>query len=530
MTKKKTTTKTTKTAASKGKLTEDKPTRRIDPDIGNKLLSLDTGYMDFLNNSLNGLKRLNESYNQRYVHEDMIYYNSVYGSHTEHKCLPYKDWRSYIRMLETGCRAYWNYPVLRNAIDTMVGYIIGNKVKYLVTVANGYDDEVTADKLKQVKKHVFSLARRPWWHTMQSESVVRYFRDGGYIRRKFKGSDGKLTVRYIELADNSPPEDLPGEDALEQKRLAPFGVRHVEGDAVTPDVYWIESKDELGQREWEDVPAAEIQEAKFGVDRNDPRGIPLGWLTLCELIKLYQTNDAMVSLANTQSAYAAVRTYEMGTFNAHIERIAKGEAGDWEENGGVPKPGGIMDAKGFKFELLGASIPANQFVEIISQQLRLVGGSISMPEHIISMDADTGNRSSLISAESPFARHIGRRQTELGNDDIDLVWDSVQIDMGISDDELNFLKEAIVITPKFPEVVTHDQDKVVTSEIQKVASKLQSDTGAIIALGGDPDEVLKGIDEMESRQTEKNPDLQVFLSPEVRDPKPEEGSEEPVDG
>jgi hypothetical protein len=366
---------------------------------------------------------------------------------------------------------------------------------------------------------------------MQEETIRRKFRDGEFFRW-VAVRDGKLKVRFIE-----PPEIRHDNGKLGEK--FPFGINYLELedgkiDATVPVSYTYlpnSKANSFDEDDFEYLNASVIQHSTFGVDQNDPRGLPLGWLAYCQLMKLQEVNEAMCELAMTQASFAAIRTYASTERNAVIDAISRNEKEIRDTlNDGRPEPGRIVDAKGFDIELPGTSVNAKDFVEILGQQFRIIGGLLDMPEHISSAEADTGNRSTLISAEGPFDRRTRREQTELGNHDTELIW--MVVDSEMSGKRLKLLRKGLVIDSNFQSAIARDPDKQADTQIKLTAAQLQSRRGAIAKVVGDPDVVIPEIEQEQEEQAEV--DLSPFLAPNQRgilpgEPEPEKpGDDKPV--
>lgn len=426
--------------------------------------------------------------------------------------LPYHNWRTWHETYQISSEAYRDCLLLKSAIEIMISYVVSDQVTYAVNPRRTYT--ATADELKKVTRSVEYTSSQDWWHQMQEESVLRYFRDGEYFRRIFVDDSKDLVIRFVE------PFNIKTDPQIEVERddfRDGLGIIHSEGDAVDVIGYWVRKLRADGRGdEYKEVPADQIQHAKHGVDSNDPRGIGLGYMAYCHLMQHKEVSEAMVELALVQASYAAVRVYDTNVRNDLIDGISKKDQQVRDENAGRPRPGQVVDAKGFRIELLGANIDAAGFIEILSQVARQVGLLLTFPEFLITADADTGNRSSLVSAEGPFDRRVRREQTGLGNHDVDLLWKAVQINGGVSDAGIESLKKRIQIVPQFQSAATRDADKEVQSVISQVAARLLSVRSAIARLSGNPDQEIAQI----KKETEQNSDpaagLAMFLNPGQR--------------
>ena len=168
-------------------------------------------------------------------------------------------------------------------------------------------------------------------------------------------------------------------------------------------------------------------------------------------------------------------------------------------------PGQEVDAKGFQFEFPAMDVKASEFVSIIAQQQRFIGGLLDMPEFLVSSDARTGNRASLITAEGPFDRRVQREQRKLANHDIELLWRSIQAAKGWTDKQLREYRKKIKIEARFPMAASRDRDKEAKTVISLVEAGLASPQQGTARLGHEYDATQIQID----KHNKKHPDRKV---------------------
>ena len=463
------------------------------------------------------LQQLLADYRQRIHRVSPDYYSEVDGwfrvGSRSGKCLLYKDWQTFRTLQQMGCKLFRECETVQSVISKMISYVVSSGHSYGVSVRDvpGTISRVKVsdrllDEVEAIVEITMDTAFPGGWQAMQEESVLRLFREGEFFRRLFLDSDG-IAVRFIEPDRIRPPR-------MDDEGNRNLGTIPAEGDVVNVEGYWYwnpppGANDPYNLAYFEQLPATEVQHAKQGVDANDPRGIPILWQTYCHSQRIREVDVAMCELAITQASYAVIRQYDNTISIDDMRRIARGFAEEKEDNEGRPIPGTEVDAKGFKFEFPSMDVRASEFVEIIAQQLRFIGGLMDMPEFLVSSDARTGNRSSLVTAEGPFDRRVQREQKKLANHDIELLWRAIQAQKNWTDSRLREYRKVIKLEPRFPVAASRDFNKWVESQISLVDKGLRSPQQACSQIGGDYDITQAQID----RHNKEYPDRKVAETP-----------------
>jgi len=415
-------------------------------------------------------------------------WHQVGGSNGLGKGLPYNSFETFRQIQRTGCRLYRDCDTIQSVVSKMVSYVVSSGHTYGVsarkvpgTISRVRVSKRLVDEIKAIIDITMDTAYPGGWQAMQEESVVRLYREGEFFRRIFTGDDS-LDVRFIEPEYIRPrPKDPDGNVHL--------GILTADGDAVTVKgyQYWKPTRDNysLDDENFIVLDASEVQHAKQGVDANDPRGIPILWVTDCRAKRMDEVDEAMCELAVTQASYAVIRQYDNSVTIEHMREIARGFQAEKERNEGRPVPGTEVEAKGFEFQFPSMESDPGKFVEIIRQQQRQIGGLLDMPEFLVSSDARTGNRASLVSAEGPFDRRVQRDQRKLANHDIELLWRSVQAHKGWDEAALKEYRKVVKIEPRFPLAASRDHNKEADTLVKLVDKRLKSHQQAIAQLGGD---------------------------------------------
>lgn len=403
------------------------------------------------------------------------------------KRLPYYDATSMDHMYRVGFEL-WRFPIIRAMIEHLVSYCVAKGHKYIPQRKTG--KSVTQSTLTRIEGAIedvmeeVDLGNATGWYLLQEETVRRHYRDGQWFRKFGFHSDGRLWVRFIEPLDIRPPSFMQSTVATagppEELRMVnvggqivpvvgrqvwhgEFGVVTDLADACTILGYWrrrIRQNGELGKiSEYSFEPAANIQSGKAGVDMNDPRGVPAFWDVYCHCKQLEEVINAMVELAITQSSFAAVYTHKAATTADALRNIAKQTQKMVQENDGRPNPGQIVHVKGAELELPGMSVRATQYVELIQSLQRILGNVYGIPEFMATGDANTGNRSSLIAAEGPFALRVQREQKNQSVHDVELMWLAVARKLGWSQSKLASVQSSVRIRAEYPTAAIRDWAK-----------------------------------------------------------------------
>lgn len=397
-------------------------------------------------------------------------WNSLTRPQKRKNTLPYWDERSLGFVRDVG-RTIATKPTGISAISKLVSYTVGNG--HIYKVAARQPALTNARELKRQQKEAARMQLEldvqievMIWQAIQIETYLRLVRDGECFRRRWLTGDG-IDITYIE------PEDVGQPTAFTEIDMStvPDFIRAL-WDGTTPpgelgiisdptDVrrvlgYWVKNED----RKYEFISAQTVQHLKDGVDSNDPRGVPRFYWAFCHVLGVDEIEAAMRDLFLQQAKHAAVYNYEQSSLISDIKRLASRQQEiETRENDGRPASPGVVHAKGFTVEVPGINVAARDAVEIIQQEQRLVGGVSDIPEHLISEDANTGNRSSLVAAEGPFDRRIQREQLYMWRHDRPLLWQILasSLNWSIATAQEHFREFAM--TPSFPKAYARDVDK-----------------------------------------------------------------------
>lgn len=455
--------------------------------------------------------RLIEHFDARLAHMSSDYMRETWGwsswsgsPRTRKKTLPYHDAGSLARVRNVG-REIATKPTGISATSKLVSFCVGNGHIYKVAARM----PALTNKRKLQSQQSFSARLQNGvevqleqmnWPGHQIETYHRLVRDGECFRRIWPQGRG-IDITYLE------PEDIEQPTSITQVITAtvPAEVRQL-FDGIRPpgelgivsdpdDVrrvlgYWVKVDGE----KFEFLPSASVQHLKDGVDSNDPRGVPRFYWAFCHVLGIDEVDGAMRDLFLVQAKHAAVYNYEQSSLISDIRKLAsRQQMAEELDNDGRPASPGVLHAKGFTVDVPGIKVASRDAVEIIQQEQRLVGGCSDIPEHLISEDANTGNRSSLVAAEGPFDRRIQREQRYMWSMDRPVIWMIAGLASGFLGDSLQQVMEEYAITPAFPAAHARDLDKQRESVALLVDKQLMSRRQGRTELGVNNDEAEQDI-------------------------------------
>jgi hypothetical protein len=402
------------------------------------------------------------------------------------KHLPYKsgDQGSLDTMQEASFKLARD-PNIIAATEAMLSYTVANGWKY--TVANrDSTDPFREERLKAVRTaHQYlvenvHLGNLRGWYFMQEETYRRYVRDGEFFRRWFY-VNGEFHVRFMEPMDVRQPTDprqvispVPSFVAsLLEENVVPgeFGIVAMPGDAAMPVGYWHRISQTGESDEFEYVPASQVQHGKNVVDVNDPRGVPPFLAVGCVVALLQEVTQSMAELAIKQSKYAVVHKHAKTNRRAAVQNVIGRRAEELNSQMSTRGRDPLEHhLKNIDVEMHGFKVNARNYIEVIQALQRSIGSIRQIPEFMFG-DANTGNRSSLVSATGPFSRRVLREQTTMWFYEQELQWIGIAAILGWQPDSIKDARAKVIIRPSFP--LTEQNDK--TKEAQMVIS-LASET------------------------------------------------------
>ena len=196
------------------------------------------------------------------------------------------------------------------------------------------------------------------------------------------------------------------------------------------------------------------------MDANDPRGVRAFYDAVCPAHQATEVTDSMNELAVKQSKYAVVHKHRATNRLEAIRALtaAKTDELNTQVSQHDRDPAEIH-LKNVDIEMLSMNAQARQYVEVIQQDQRSIGGLRAVPEFIISNDANTGNRSSLLAATSPFGRRVALDQQLMWYFDELLQWDGLGALLNWVEATKRSAKRRVTIAVTFPVSDEKDPEK-----------------------------------------------------------------------
>jgi capsid protein len=295
--------------------------------------------------------------------------------------------------------------------ENRISYIVGSGHTYrAVPRQAGSAPQALLDQVQAVLDEFVQLNK---WHQRQQEIVRRKDRDGECFLRLFLAADGTARVRFVEPGQVAAPPQAAADPA------AAMGIQTEPDDVETVLGYWIDGQ-------W--VDAQHIQHRKANVDANVRRGLPLFYPVRKNLRRAEKLLRNMSAMAQIQSAIALIRKHQSAVGAALDQFVRDGADGELPRLGGGASsfrrygPGTILDVTaGTDYEFPAAAIDAARYVAVLQAELRAIASRLVMPEFMLTSDASNANYSSTMVAEGPAVKMFGRLQSDMIQDDVELL-------------------------------------------------------------------------------------------------------------
>lgn len=459
----------------------------------------------------------------RRIEDHEAYYREVTGwmsssvnEAAAEKALPYYDFDSYRQTIRLGSRLFHESMLGRTIHENLLSYLVGTGHSYSVerldTDADGNkEDATTALAMKAIDEFLSFYE----WPDMQEEFYNRWFRSGDTIRI-VQPLGRTVEFAYVEPFNLAPPDNRKAE-------TAPFGIEYRNGNVNSPVRYYL--VDATGKPKAVDriTRSQVVSHGKRGVDRNDPRGIPLLWLAYCPAREIDELDRALSKILAATSEHAVVYDYNPDVTNAAITRVADGatvNARTAAAKGRMANnPGGAVHARDYKVVLNGAGVNGSDWVEVLQGKRRTIGVLAGLPEFIVTGDAETGSRNTLFVAEAPFTRRISREARRGSAHEVEVLYHAIASSFGKFGDEAWLLqfKSNYRIVAKF--ALAESQDKAAeTARIMNLLDKkVISPQVAARMIGEDYDQVQADWDAHLEREEQRRESIGSFVALDAED-------------
>lgn len=342
------------------------------------------------------LEKIGSEYD--YLHRTLGWVKFDGGTNMDQKFVPYSSLEELNKVQGIGNKLYYHSMTAQVIIRNLINYIVGKGHTYTVRPRAGAN--VRNEDTMRFQRNVDDFCESAVWPIVQEDFYKRLFRTGESIQY-LEPVDGMLDVSWIEPFH------------LKQQEEAPFGIKFKEvrdvPRASMPEEFYIGSVGENPKKE----TSVNIHFCKRGVDINDPRGIPMLWLAYGEAKEIDILHQALTQVMITVAENSVV--WESDPGSATPKQVADIASALDEHNTARFENGHDNDAgrtsippAGTKVKNFGADVATDAWISAIASKERRIGVVANVPEFILTGDAETGNRSSLISAEGPMHRSIDR--------------------------------------------------------------------------------------------------------------------------
>ena len=460
----------------------------------------------------------------RRIEEHEHYYREVVGwmstgadDTAAEKALPYYDFETFRATLRLGSRLFHESMLGKTIHENLLSYLVGTGHSYSVervqTDSDGNKEDATTIEAQKALDAFMSFYE---WPNLQEEFYNRWFRSGDLIRI-VQPLGRTVEFAYVEPFHLTPP------DTGRRAQAAPFGIEYRNGNVNLPIRYWIVDANGKPKPVDRVTRSQIVSHGKRGVDHNDPRGIPLLWLAYCPAREIDELDRALSKIMAATSEHAVVYDYNPDVSNAAITLVADGattHARTAAANGKLASnPGGAHHARDYKVLLNGATVNGADWVNVLQAKRRTVGVIASIPEFIVTGDAETGSRNTLFMAEAPFTRRISREARRGSAHEVEVLYHAIASWNGKFGDEAWLLefKSQYRIVAKF--ALAESQDKAAeTSRIMNLLERrVISPQVAARMIGEDYEQVQADWDAHLEREEQRRESIGSFVALDAED-------------
>lgn len=416
-------------------------------------------------------------YQQEYLEGG--YWFASADNQRNYKLRPYDSWESLMSIQALGIDLFRTNVTGISIYEKLASYVIGTGHKYTASVRR---DQSATDREIRLTQEAIEAVRGDDWQEVQEETLKRWLGTGEAFRYIEPLGDG-IDWHFVDAHDVRPPGG----------KQAPFGIEYLDPEVQRiPTEYWVRghSKPRLSDR-------SAMQHIKHGVDSLEPRGVPLLWMawTLCKEIEALNSveTDAAIAYAHHTVVYGYGSEVNDTSMDLIADGLEKIMADRKERN--QQDAVGIHHARDHEVQLLSASFSATGWVDLIQSKERRIASIACIPEFMVSGQADTGSRNTLISAEAPFTRRVERIGAKLASFDVDLMYMAAAVKLGFFGDAARMadFRRRVAITADVSLPDTQERWRREQS-IMDQGDRGYLDFRTVVAkLGHDPDQVIDGL-------------------------------------
>lgn len=452
-------------------------------------------------------RRINEHHD--FFEEVVGWMKSADDSNAAQKCLPYYDFETYTSTLRLGSKLFHESMLGKTIHENLLSYIVGTGHSYeveKVTPDGDKEDEIT----KRAQRAIDEMMTVYEWADLQEEFYNRWFRSGDTVRI-VEPYYGIVQFAYTEPHRLGPPD-------TKQQQNAPFGIEYEGGNVNRPMRYYIYGDDGKASPVERVGSNRIVLHGKRGVDRNDPRGIPLLWLAYCPAREIDELESALSKIMANVSEHSVVYDYNPDVTNASVTRVADGSTRarrkSSQEGKLAANAGGTHHARDYKVLLNGATVNGDDWVRVLQAKRRAVGTIAGLPEFIVTGDADSGTRNTLFVAEAPFTRRVSREARRGAAHEIEVLYAAIAQAFGRFGDEQWMTQFRANYRIKVKYALAESQDKA--AETARILAALDKEVIspqiASRMLGEDYEQVQADWDSHLERREQRREQLGSFVA------------------
>ncbi|MGQ0637313.1 MAG: phage portal protein [Planctomycetaceae bacterium] len=377
-----------------------------------------------------------------------------------------------------------NSAVAVGALDALANYTLGSGFTFTA------HSDVENPRLETAVQRVIDefIDEHEFCGTFDRELHRRSREDGEAFVLLYPLENNRVRARFLEPEQISEPADPAGVerwlgDEAENVASWTFGVHAPAGEPDAIAGYHV-LFDSFG-RDWDYIPADQIEHVKRNVPRNAKRGVSDFHAIQGDLEREAKLRRNTAEGAALQAAVAWVIQAPLGSTQAQMQSVGANPSAAFLRTAGAHGsatqsalkygPGTILKpSPGLEYKPgpMGSERNPN-FVLVAQYILRSIGVRWNMPEYLISGDAGNANYASTLVAESPFVKAREADQQFYRRHFHSLIWKVLRLAWqqgrferhGISWREL---EEQIDVKVDVPSVSTRDPLKLAQTQESQV--------------------------------------------------------------
>jgi len=257
---------------------------------------------------------------------------------------------------------------------------------------------------KKVQDYWNLFVKNNKWSLREKELVIRAFRDGEVLLRKFVNTtSGDTSIRFLKANSiRNPSKDT---DKKKSENVT-FGIGTNPEDIEDIKTYYQCNADGSLVKA---IDASEVIHIKILADSDMKRGVSFMLSALPMIQKYLSWLDDRIVLNQIRSAIALVRTVKgtSGTVGSIRDaQISEVQDSDTNKQKAFKRGTVLTASRGIEYSMLSPNIQASDVKDDGRAMLLAVCAGMGMPEMFLTADFSNANYSSSMVAQNPFVREI----------------------------------------------------------------------------------------------------------------------------